>query len=259
MLDLTISYKKNQGRSLSPSELLELYFYGIPMGNREGGKLSDDTIETYILAAQQEMEKYLNIKMAKQVIEEDIDFFMDDFRAWGFVRATFPVRKTDRLDGYVNTTKQIQYPPDWLSTRKSSDGMYFRHVYLVPVQTMNPQSNSVVYSGVLPHLGFLGLGTIPNYWKVRYTTGFDSQPMDLINMIGKLAAINILGILGDLLLGAGITSVSLGIDGLSQSISTPKSGQTGVYGARIKQYLDDLEKGLPRVSSYYKGIPVTSL
>lgn len=258
-LDFIISYQKNKGNILSPAEVLELYFYGVPIQDKAGGSFSSEALQAYIESAQQEFEKLLNIKCVRQVVEEDIDFFFDDFRAWGYIRTSYLVNYVDQLNGFVNSVKQIEYPREWLSTKKSSEGLYYRHIYLVPQHTMGAQTNSVVYSGVVPHLGFLGLSTIPNYWRTRYVTGFEKLPMDLVNMIGKLAAINLFNILGDIVLGAGIASMSVGIDGLSQSISTTSSAENSAYSARIKMYWDDLKKGIPRVESYYKGITVLSL
>jgi len=259
-LVFNISYKKNSGLILSAAELLELYFFGININDKNGGEISADTIDSFIAAAQDEIEKYLNIKFQKQIIQEDRDFFMDDFKAWGYIRVSYPAVKAFALNGYINTVRQIQYPPEWISTRKTSDNFhYFRHIYLIPQQTLQGQVNSVIYSGVTPHLGFLGQTTIPNYWSITYCTGFDKVPYDLMNFIGKLAAINLFHIAGDLILGAGIASQSLGIDGLSQSISTTSSATNAGYGARITGYWEDLKKSLPRLYNTYKGFTVTSL
>lgn len=59
------------------------------------------------------------------------------------------------------------------------------------------------------------------------------MPMDLINLTGKLATFGPLGIAGDLILGAGIAAQSIGVDGLSQSISSTSSATNAGYGARI--------------------------
>jgi len=258
-LTFNISYKKNSGLIISPEELLELYFFGIDIYDKHGGSISNDIISTTIQAAQDEVEKYLNLKCQKQIIKEDRDFFMDDFKAWGYIRVSYQANKAFELLGFINQVRQIQYPPEWLSVRKSSDDFYYRHIYIVPQHTLQGTVNSVIYSGVTPHLGFLGQTTIPNYWSITYCTGFEKVPFDLLNFIGKLAAINIFRIAGDLILGPGISSQSLGIDGLSQSVGTTKSGTTSAYGGRIQGYLEDLQKTLPRLYNTYKGFTVTSL
>ena len=73
----------------------------------------------------------------------------------------------------------------------------------------------------------------PNYWHAKYLTGFKKIPNDLLNVLGMLASINVLNIAGDIILGAGIASYSLSLDGLSQSISSTSSATNSGYGARI--------------------------
>jgi hypothetical protein len=93
---------------------------------------------------------------------------------------------------------------------------------------------------------------IPNYWYVQYETGFplDKIPADLMNLIGMLASIPLLAISGDLIL-QGMSSNSLSIDGLSQSVSAPS---TGAYGARINEYRKSIDLTIERIRMTYSGI-----
>ena len=59
--------------------------------------------------------------------------------------------------------------------------------------------------------------------------------------------------------GLGISSKSISIDGLSQSTSTYVNGQTGIWGATLKQYADLLNPAQPgsllsRLSDQYGAI-----
>lgn len=262
-LTLKIPYRKNEGLVMSPSELLETYFYGVPIRVKSGEKMSPNVMRDYIKAAQEEVEKRLNIKIANTRVTEEKDFHRNDWQNWGYIRTTYPVKEAFKLDGFIQSTRQIEYPASWLSARQTSDGeLYHRHIYLVPNQdaaTTGGEENAIVYQGITPHLGFMGNQTIPNYWKMEYLTGFDQIPMDLWNFIGKLASINIFHIMGDLILGAGIATQSIGVDGLSQSISTTSSATNAGYGARIQGYLKDLKEAWPELKNYYKGFTVTSM
>lgn len=85
-------------------------------------------------------------------------------------------------------------------------------------------------------------------------------PDNLRHIIGLLAAMHPLTIAGDLVLGAGVTSRSIGIDGLSQSVSTTKSGaQGGAFAARIKMYREEADKTLEALKSRYKLPSVTAI
>lgn len=240
---------------LSISDLLETYFFGIPLRDQDGRSIDQNSIKFYIESAQTSVEDHLGIKLFPQIIEESKDFIYADWKNWSYVKTTYPVTKPLKLNGFIQSTKQIEYPPEWLSSRTTSDGKnYNRAIFLVP-GVGTPTSNSVVYSGITPHLGFFGNSRIPNYWQVTYKTGFEKIPSDIIAVIGKLAAISIFHIMGDLILGtAGIASQSVGIDGLSQSISTTSSATNAGYGARILGYVNDLKEEMPRLRMYYKGI-----
>jgi len=258
-LQFDILFKKNEGLIISPQELLELYFYGIKIESKDGTEISNQVLATYIESAQREIEKYLNIKLVPQIIEEDKDFTREDFVHFNYLRTSYLMVKPISLFGFFADTKQIEYPVEWLSARKTSDGeLFHRHLYVIP-GAKQAEVFPVIFSGITPHLYFLGQPTLPNYWKIRYKTGFDTVPKDLLEIIGKLAAIKLFHILGDLILGAGIASTSLGIDALSQSISTTSSATNAGYGARIIGYVEDIKRSLEKVKNTYKGFTVQTL
>lgn len=251
-LTFQISYGINEGLIINPSEFIDLYLFGIPLKDKQGHCIPMSTLENFIRTGQEEIEHYLGIKFMKQVIPESKDYILDDWKSWGYMRTTYMVNKAYEMQGFVNTVQQMNLPKEWLSTRTSQDNLKFRHIYVVPVASASLQA-SAIYHGVVP-LGFMSNNQIPNYWKLVYTTGFDHIPMDLLNLIGKLASINIFHMLGDLILGTpGIVSKSIGIDGLSQSYST-----AGGFSNRIKGYMEDIKEMLPRVYNYYRGFGIIS-
>ena len=65
----------------------------------------------------------------------------------------------------------------------------------------------------------------------------DTLPSDIKHMITLKSSANmILQVAGDLILGAGIASSSIGIDGLSQSIQTTSSAMYSGYSSRVDYY-----------------------
>lgn len=249
-----IKYKNNSDLVLSPKNLKDKYFFGIDLSSDQGTSLSDDDFEFYIKAAQREIEEYLNVRLKKQVIFENQDFINQQWKEWGYIKCTYPVNCALQLEGFLNKTKQVTYPSSWLSTKKiDDDGLYHRNLYLVPAGDATQHSEAIVYSGIVPQLGYLHNKRIPNYWNITYVTGFDEVPHTIINAVGKLAAINIFHELGDIILSAGIASKSIGIDGLSQSISSSISATNSGYGARIINYHNELKRDIPRLKDYYRG------
>lgn len=252
MLNLDIVYNVGNDLIFNPSEFIEMYLFGVPLVDKQGNSLSMVTLTDIFQSAQKEVENWLSIKFKKQVIFEEKDFFKDDYQAWGFIKTNYPVNEAFEIKGRVNTVEQMNIPKEWISYHKSNDDIKYRQVNIVPITASTIQT-SMIYNGVVP-LGFFANKNIPNYWSLIYVSGFDRIPSDLYNYVGKLAAISIFHVLGDIILGTpGVVSKSISIDGLSQSYST-SSG----FKNRIDGYLKDLENSKDRLYTYYKGITILS-
>jgi len=242
---------------MSPSELKDTYFFGIPLVDKQGHTISDEVLKTYIRAAQEEFEKFLDMKFQRQIIEETVDYIRDDWRQWGYIRTTFFVNSIYELTGLINNVEQMNIPPEWLSIRRDTAEQFYRHIHIVPI-TATAIQHTLIYNQVVP-LQLMGNTSIPQYWTCTYCTG-GIVPNDLWNMVGKMAAINVFHIMGDLIFSkAGIANESLSIDGLSQTTSSTASATASGFSARILGYLKDLKEGIPKVKNYYKGITSLAL
>jgi len=261
-LNLITKYRKNEGLIISPEEILALYFYGVGIKSKDGSSLDSNTITTYIKSAQSEVEKYFDIKLFPQLISETQDYYRDDYsNNFPFVRVSLPVNNILTLIGRINGIDQIKYPQEWLQAKSSSDGTFYRQFSVVPNGSVVNADANVIFTGVSAYYGLRSYSTVPNYWYVQYETGFTygKVPFDLLNIIGMLAAIPLLAIAGDLILGAGIASQSLGIDGLSQSISSTSSATNAGYGARIIEYRKSIDSTAKKLLRYYKGVTFASM
>lgn len=99
----------------------------------------------------------------------------------------------------------------------------------------------------------------PDAFEFDYETGYESSdfiPDGLRSTIGKYATIKALAVVGDGLL-AGFSSQSISLDGLSESFSSTQSATSAYFGARIKQYSDEITDWL-KVNRYKFGpIPIS--
>ena len=217
------------------------------------------------MAAQSQIEKYLTIKIPKQAYEESKTYYRNEFQSTGCLQTTYPVKTPYKCDGYIGDLRQISYPKGWLTKSYGTNDVLkrFRLIYMVPnSQLADLNVNAALFGQfITPHLGVMQSGQIANYWRVGYITGFDYEdlPMDLLDIIGKLASIGLFNLLGDIVLGAGIASMSLGIDGLSQSINTTSSAENSAYSARIIMYKKEIESTLKQLKNTYKGITLVSI
>ena len=263
-LTLTMKYRKNEGLLLSPTEMFSLYLYGIKIQAGVGTAFSTESMRFYIQAAQQEIENFFNLKLVYQFIAlEKLTFYRADYwQSFPILFTNYPVNKPISLTGRFNQLEQISYPTQWLTNTQNSYGQYKRRVSIVPTGTAVATANAeVILSGLTTQLGSQHFLMIPDYWDLQYITGFklDQIPMDLINLTGKLASFGPLGIAGDLILGAGIASQSLGVDGLSQSISSTSSATNAGYGARLVQYEREIKATIPRIKLVYDEVKLSVL
>lgn len=262
-LNLKICYGKNEGLVISPSDLMNLYLAGIPLCYPNGGKISEETIKQKIVTAQEELEDFLSIKLFKQYVFENHDFIREEFKVWGYIKCIYPLNETLGLNGYINEVQQVSYPKEWLSIKRNNDKTKFRNLHLIPntsggtVQTQY----AFVFSGITPHLGFFGTNYIPNYWRVEYCSGWDADkiPAELVDFVGKYAAIQMLAITGDLIYGAGIGNQSISLDGISQTYSTTKGGGKGAFSGRIGQYTEELARQMESLRREYLGINLLNM
>lgn len=255
-LSLTISYSINSGTIFSPSELNALYLYGIDVVSSDGTAFSDESMRFYIAQAQREIENWFNLRIYKQLIDKETSsYYRDDYwQQFPIIRTQYPVRKPLSLTGLLGNIEQISYPEAWLRTSQSKGNINKRRISVVPTGASTVQVNSdIILTGITSQIGMQRFENIPDYWTFQYITGFDLEdlPLDLFNVIGKLASIQILAIAGDLILGAGIASQSLSVDGLSQSVSSTASATSSGYNARVLEYEREIKSAHERLSLIY--------
>ena len=253
----TSKYKKNTGAVLSPTELKELYLYGIHPLSRDGSVIPEYVWEQKIRVAQDQIEKFLAIKLVRQLVTESCTYFQDDYlNSLPIIPTSLPVYKPVRLLGLLNQKEQIKYPIEWINNYKCSDDMATRRINIVPSGAATGAATNVVLIGVFAQLGIRSLAMVPNYWNCQYLTGWapDKLPSEIVDIIGKLASISILSIYGDIVLSPGISGQSLSIDGLSQSLNTVINARGGAFSGRIAQYLEDIKTTLERLKRNYLGI-----
>lgn len=258
---LTSSFSVSKDLVYSPRELLDIYFHGINIPRDKQARITDETLEAQIRFAQRELEDHLGIKLAPQLYKEKVHFYREDWAKWGRIGTQYPVRDALSMIGLADTTRQIIYPSTWLVNKENNDEIYERTIYVLPIEgsSIAFTTNSVPFTGAAPQWYARGRTQIPTYWTVEYLTGFKKIPASLANAVGKIAAINLFNILGDIVIGAGIASQSVGFGGLSQSISTTSSAENSAYSARIKQYLAELKEIKPILEKVYGGIDMAVL
>ena len=253
-------FNGTQGNTvLSVSEFKEQWLYGIPLCNNvTGQEMSDNVYKRYMLAAQTKVENELGIKLFPTYVTETKDYIQEEFNKWGYIKTSWPILKPCELEGRLNEREIISYPKEWLTIRResASDNQSFKNLYIVP----NGQNNVTFtfLATTYPHyFQVYGARIVPNYWNIKYVSGFHKVPDDIIQLIGMLVSMYVLPQLemtvgGANSLGFGLASSSLSLDGLSQSTSKMNGGN--IFSNRMKSYSDQFKELWVSLKGIYKGI-----
>jgi len=264
-LETNNSFTKKVTSLINVEELKSSYLTGLNISDPLTGEaLSDQTYKLYIDNAVSMLEHYLDISITPVTDYVELkDYRMNDYVEWGFFQLdNYPciaIKKLELVyfrDENGEPTTVTTIPLNWIRLQ-AHDGL----VRLVANAKIAP-SLQVGQSGTFfPEL--LRASMVPHAWRFTYDYGFcDGQIPTLMNYaIAALAAIQALTVGGNLVLGAGIASSSISIDGLSQSIGTTASAENSAYSATILDYSkrifgtrdNDPFAVLGILKDYYKG------
>jgi hypothetical protein len=244
----------SKGLVISPQEVKDIFLFGVDLTNDNGDPFPEPMFEFYIRSAQEWVETQLGgITLCETEIKSEThDYHSNDYVAWSFFKLfRYPVQEVTKVAiQFPLSENEIVFDPKWYRA-EATNGI----VNLVPTQ--GTFSSILLSQGgnYLPLL-YNGLQYVPSLWRIDYKAGFkkDQVPTQIKEIVGMKAAMGALNIAGDLIAGAGIATKSIGLDGLSQSISTTSSATNAGYGARILQYNKEIDARMKNLRSYYGGI-----
>lgn len=237
---------------LTVEQVKTRYFFGIDDTNDAGTKLGDSAWEHYIIAAIRQIERELDIPILPTSFVEKHDYYAGDWNAFTFIALDqYPVISVESFDvRYPSGQSVVTFPEEWWRLEAEVG-----HLQIVP--TAGTLSNLLVGEGgsFLPAV-FNGQAYLPQLFEVSYTAGFPANqvPRDIVEIIGMVASLGPFNLFGDLIAGAGIATLSLSLDGLSQSIGTTASATNAGFGSRIIQYTKQIKEQLPKLRAYYKRV-----
>tara|TARA_R100001082_G_scaffold40589_3_gene21520 strand:+ start:2162 stop:3649 length:1488 start_codon:yes stop_codon:yes gene_type:complete len=185
------------------------------------------------------------------VINEDYDFIKSPVSfyprvpgEWISIQFPFPsLLKVDQLYGAVANTRVVHINYEWIEISEPSG-----FTQLVPFNT----ELAFDYVGLIWVESLRSATPIPNFWHYNLVAGLRECPGDIIELIGRHAAIPILAAAGAAFRG-GYSSQSISRDGISESVSYTSSAIYGIYSASIEDYRNWIRENLPAIKSRYRG------
>ncbi len=257
---------------LSAQYLRDNYLLGLKFVDDSKNPYPDSFYEAKIDVAIAQFETHTNLTFVPtQFVNELHDYHAKDYAAFALLQLFhYPVliKSPDyalpAVSAQLGTQTLTTFPPEWVRTEQARG-----QIHLLPTVGTISQVIMTMSGQYLPLIFGRG-GYMPQLFSATYWAGFDPAaiPRLIIDIIAKLAAIEILSIMGITVYPPGISSSSIGADGLSTSRSINQGQDTApVFSGLIKQYKADLfgnpsmkiDGLINQLQMYYGGMTMTVL
>ena len=233
-------------------ELKDFYLFGANLTDDAGRPYPRSQYEWYLRSAIGWMERELMVSLKPKAQVERQDFQFSDYLQYGYLQLDCkPVLSVDTVEFMLGSQALFTVPNSWLAIDNET-GV----VRVVPTQgalanVFLSASGQYVGPGIIMYQT-----NFPQFFRITYRHGFGlgQIPPEIKDMIMKRASLGPLNIAGELLIGAGIASTSTSAGGVSQSIGTTSSAENAGYGARVKQYRDEIKEVMPGLKRQWRGI-----
>lgn len=233
---------------ITPTQLRSRFLKGLPLMSslinpvtKKADVWTDDDLKDHITRAVTDLEADTNNQIDVFPVKrsERHQFDRALLNSWGHFKLEHaPITSVSKLSIASGQDVDIYtLPNNWIDNAYFNKGLIY-FTPLLPASTIalgNTVANTAGAAAFLQYI--MQMGWSPAMWKVEYTTGFTDGvlPRIINELIGCYAAMEVLSLLAATNRS---NTHSLGMDGMSQSISTPGPE---VYNVRIS-YLDEKRK-----------------
>jgi hypothetical protein len=239
----------------TPDSLKKSVLFGIPLKSfLTGQEVEDATLQGYIDQAVSEVEHNLDMYITPVVFRERHDYSRHQFFwSFGYFKTNHgPILDVSKFQlsfnngsGGPGAVPLVDIPLEFIHTQPQE-----QTVQLVPAQGVTISGLIVsVYSGLGFHaFNNQALSAWPGAILIEYRAGFENGqiPAMLVGLIENLAAWKMLSVMGPILFPH--NSVSIGIDGTSQSVGT--MGPAFLQN-RLKDLKDLIDQQYDAARGYY--------
>jgi len=250
---------------LAPKFLRDNYLKGLVFVDENDKPYDDSWYEQKINVAISVFEHGTQLTLTPRLLtREPHDYYIKDYMNFAFLQLFHYPLIVDQqypLVEAIYPTGQviITFPREWVRPDA-------QHGQLQLIPTQGTLSQVILGQGgsYLPII-YQGLGYLPQLFQVTYRAGFEKGkiPMLFVDALAKLSVIGVLSSVGDSVHPAGVTSQSIGIDGMSQSRGFMNSQEfvptfSGTISQLQRELFGDPRLGttglLREIQNYYRGI-----
>jgi len=191
------------------------------------------------------------------VINSDHDFVINPVtfyprREGHWIDIQFPVVRIldiEELYGAVANTRVVHINTEWIEFNE-----YSGFTELVPFNT----ELAFDFVGLIWVESLRSATPVPNFWHFNLIAGLRDITGEVVELIGKQAAIPALTVAGQAFRG-GFASQSISRDGVSESASYTSSAIYGIYSATIEEYKNWIRENVIQIKNKYRGPLLISL
>lgn len=238
---------------ITPKDMRVRYLFGMNLTDEQGNPMPDEVLQQQINAAVSWLEHSLDIIILQTRFLERYDYRQQDYTNFNFLQLKKrPISELISLKAKFPANRElVDYPSEWFVVEKEA-----AQIQLSPVE--GSFSGLIITQGGSYVPLIYGVRSYwPHLFEVEYVAGFDADQIPAIinEVVGIQATIRTLEIMGELILGPGISSETVSLDGASASKQTTASAMFSAYSARIESYRKSLTEYTKAIKHYYNGIP----
>lgn len=226
--DLDVEYLKSR------------YLYGLDFVEDDGTPWPDAPYENAINVAIVKFQEMTQIAVTDAPITREIhDYSASDYVRWAFLGLFHkPVVSVQKIEVKFPVNDDfIEWPLDWVKLNRESG-----QIQLIPSQGSLSSILIGQNAGLLPLLQG-AYNYVPQMWHISYTPGFPNAqiPLMIIDVICKLAAVELLTLASDTIYQPGVSSITVSKDGVSHALGILNNGRLpAVFASKIGFWLSQL-------------------
>lgn len=212
-------------------------------------------------------EKIFDVAILPRLQVDKLDYHRNDFNAFSYLQTNYrPILNIKDLRLYYNNQNIMKIPDEWVKVTNRSGQIQVSPSVLM--QGLNTTINPTLYPilntpyGMTPSpyqqaefapqmLGVTYVaGMMPRDGKRGLNRDYMMQP-DMLAYIAKLAAIEILERFGRAVVGAGIASYNVSVDGISTSVDSTNSAEHSATSGEIINLQNDMKPIEKSLKEFY--------